>query len=68
MAQIIEDAEKRFGNEFSKRLFLQQLSYTDDIQDFSVSFIKDKFTPEIISSYLQQQINQYSKSALPLKK
>lgn len=66
LAQLVSDAEKRFGNEFSAKLFLQQLSYTGDIQDFSITFSGNHYTPQEISVYLEQQTKEYAKTILPL--
>ncbi|MDP1722027.1 MAG: nucleotidyl transferase AbiEii/AbiGii toxin family protein [Candidatus Gottesmanbacteria bacterium] len=66
LAQIITDAEKRFGNEFSKKLFLQQLSYTGDIKDFSITYIGGIHTPQEITEFLERQAKNYATSSLPL--
>lgn len=64
--QIVADAQKRFGNEFSTKLFLQQLSYTGDIADFSVTYVQDAYNPKEISSFLEKQIKKFAPTALPL--
>ncbi|MEK9143150.1 MAG: nucleotidyl transferase AbiEii/AbiGii toxin family protein [Patescibacteria group bacterium] len=66
LAQIVADAEKRFGNEFSTKLFLQQLSYTGDIKDFSITYVGHQYTPQEISKFLEQQAKNYAKTSLPL--
>ncbi|MEK7544059.1 MAG: nucleotidyl transferase AbiEii/AbiGii toxin family protein [Patescibacteria group bacterium] len=64
LPQLIADAEKRFGNEFSRKLFLEQLAYTGDIQDFSITYIGHPYTPQEISEYLESQVKAYVKSTL----
>ncbi len=66
LTQLIVDAEKRFGNEFSTKLFLQQLSYTGDIADFSVTYVRDTFNPKEISSFLERHVKEYAPTTLPL--
>lgn len=66
LAQIVADAQKRFGNEFSTKLFLQQLSYTGDIADFSVTYARDTYKPKAISSFLEKSVKEYVPTALPL--
>ena len=54
LASIITDATTKFGQSFSAKLFLEQLTYLGDITDFSIETIKQQAkTPQEIISYFQ---------------
>ncbi len=57
---LITDAQKRFGNEFSPKLFLEQLSYTGDVADFAVTFVGHSYSPEEITAYLTEHVARYA--------
>lgn len=63
LPEIIGVAQKKFGNEFSETLFLQQLSYTDDIRDEAVSMISRSVAVSDIRSFLEQEALSYAKDA-----
>lgn len=52
--QVIQDSQKRFGDDFSPKLFLEQLIYTADITDFHIDFIKKECLSKEIISYLEK--------------
>lgn len=57
--QITEEAEKRFGDQFSAKLFLEQLVYNKDIFDFRIDYIGKKYTPEEVMSFLEKAERNY---------
>lgn len=57
--QIIEDAKEKFGGEFSEKLFLSQLVYFKDLEDFSIDFTGKKYKKEDVLNFFQQQITNY---------
>lgn len=59
LEQIIQLAESRFGGEFSKKLFLEQLIYTNDLGSFEVEFLRDPANQEQITSFLEDQVKKY---------
>ena len=59
LRNIIKDAQKRFAGGFSERLFLEQLTYLDDLKDKKVDFIKQSFSEKEITDFLKNQIEQY---------
>ena len=69
LESIIKDCREKFILEgesvFSGKLFLQQLSYTEDIHDkaVSLSFLFDKgLSEETISAFLREKGSEYLKS------
>ena len=59
LEQIIKEAEKRFGDQFSAKLFLEQLVYNKDIFDFRIDYIGKKYTPEEVMSFLEKVEKDY---------
>ena len=51
LGSIIDMAEKRFGGEFSRKLFLEQLMYTNDLGMFEIEFLRDKVTEREIGNF-----------------
>lgn len=58
------DALRRFGNEFSPKLFAEQLAYTKDLTDYSTTFLGKRYTVEEITKYLEKQSVAYIDSLL----
>lgn len=63
--RIIVHAEKRFGGEFNSKLFLQQLTYWDDVDIAKTTFLKDSYTEKGIKEFLGRQVDAYLKTILP---
>ena len=59
LEQIIKEAEKRFGDQFSAKLFLEQLVYNKDIFDFRIDYIGKKYTPEEVMLFLEKVEKDY---------
>lgn len=59
LEQIIEETEKRFGDLFSAKLFLEQLVYNKDIFDFEIDYIGRKYTPKEVMSFLEKVEKDY---------
>lgn len=57
--QIIKEAEKRFGDQFSAKLFLEQLVYNKDVFDFRIDYIGKKYTPEEVMLFLEKAERDY---------
>jgi hypothetical protein len=52
---------KKFGNDFSERLFLEQLIYWKDIVDFEIEYIRVHVKPKTIKSFLEKEVDKYKK-------
>lgn len=64
LEQIIKESEERFGDQFSAKLFLEQLAYTKDIVDFQIDYIDRAYTPEETISYLEKTVKEYLKKPI----
>ncbi len=62
--ELVTIAEKKFGNEFSSKLFLEQLAYTDDIHDTAVSFVSRSETADEIKRFLDQTSIVYAQKTV----
>ena len=57
-------AEKKFAGEFSDKLFLQQLTYFDDITVVDTEFLKESYTPSEIKAFLEREVEEYVRKIL----
>lgn len=64
LESIIQDSEKKFGDSFSEKLFLSQLTYYGDIEDFSVDFIEEEPSMKEIKNFLARKVEDYKKEKL----
>ena len=62
---IIALANRKFKGEFNEKLFLEQLTYFNDLAIIPTTFIKDKYTDSEIRSFLEQQVEDYLSRILP---
>ena len=59
LKEIITISLKRSQEEFPIRLFLQQLSYFDDLGNFAIDFMKDEIDPGTIKEYLVNAVKEF---------
>lgn len=64
LKSIIRGAQKKFGDSFSEKLFLSQLTYYRDLKDFTVDFIGKEHSPKEIQSFLAEEVRRYRKEIL----
>ena len=57
--QLLNESKKRFKVEFDPRRFLDQLTFTNDLGDFNIEFIRDGTTPANISQFMAKQVKEY---------
>ncbi len=51
LRDIVSEAERRFSGSFDAKLFLGQLVYFDDITDFSVEYLGELVSAEVIQNF-----------------
>lgn len=56
--QIMELAEKKYGNEFNSRLFLEQLVYLDDVEEINLIFLKEPVDKKQIEDFFVQEVKK----------
>lgn len=52
-------SRKKFGTDFSERLFMEQLVYWKDIFDYQIEFLAEKVPENTIKSFLESEIRNY---------
>ena len=63
--KIISFAERKFAGEFHDKLFLEQLTYFDDVEILPTKFFKESFTDNQIKAFLEDEVRKYLKKILP---
>lgn len=58
LEEIIDMAERKFGEKFNSRLFLEQLIFLDDIKDIKISFLKSPVSREEILDFFKKSIQK----------
>lgn len=64
LEKIIALAKKKFKEEFSEVLFVQQLSYFKDFEIVPIDFVNKSFTAQYIQSFLEKQVEEYVKKTV----
>ena len=59
LGEILEVAPKKFKAEFAPKLFLEQLTYYQDIKDFKIEFIGKEYSPKEVQEFLKKEVRQY---------
>lgn len=61
LPEVIAGAEKKFGDLFSAKNFMAQLSYFDDLHDFTITYFERAYTLNEIKAFLKKQVAAYVK-------
>lgn len=56
--EIIKLAERKYGQEFNSRLFLEQLVYLDDVEEIAVNFLKKPINKKQLEEYFVDQVKK----------
>ena len=54
--EIAEGAERKFGDLFSRKLFLSQLCYLGDVQDAVIDFTDEKIQPDALQKFFEEEV------------
>ncbi len=58
LEKIIALCEKKYGNEFNRRLFLEQLIYSEDIEEAEIHFLKEKIVKSEIENFFEKEVKK----------
>lgn len=61
LKKIILDAQKKFGSLFAEKLFLGQLIYFGDLQDFKIDFLGESIQLETIKRFFEKEVKKIKK-------
>lgn len=59
LEELLDVSQRKFGNEFSKKLFLEQLCYTKDIHDQAIEWILQPTDTSSITEFFNQEVTRY---------
>ena len=60
LKSLIQNSQKKFKNLFDPKLFLQQLVFFQDIQDWQVKFIKKDHSPKQVQEFLKKEVLKFT--------
>lgn len=58
---ILKLGKKKFGPAFAAKLFLEQLTYFGDIEDFTIEYVGKEYKPGKIQEYFRELVKNYLK-------
>lgn len=58
LKEIISLCEKKYREEFDARLFLEQLVYSEDIEEIEIQFLKEKVDRSKIENFFKKEIKK----------
>ena len=59
LSKIIDLSKKKFGDSFSEKLFLSQLVYFGDVEDFTMELIKEELPVQNIQDFIKNGLLNY---------
>lgn len=59
LPQIIKETKARFREQFSEKLFLEQLVYNKDIVDFNVDYVSEKYNQGEIMAFFENVVKDF---------
>lgn len=62
LVEIINLAIKKFGSDFTTKLFLEQLVYWDDIYNYEIEFVNKEIKKEEIQEFLKAEVIKLTNS------
>jgi len=62
--ELIGLSIKKFGTDFSEKLFLEQLVYWDDVKSYEIEFVKEEIKPEVIKDFLIETVKKYKRESI----
>lgn len=60
LSEVIKLAQKKFGSDFSDRLFLSQLASIADVSTQDIDFLYDEIDRATIEKFLKDQVRKYA--------
>ncbi len=64
LKDIIKQSTKKFGDSFSEKLFLAQLVYFDDLEDFTIDFFDKKYSQKEIKTFFEKEVEDTLKRGI----
>lgn len=64
LEDLIKLSERKYGSDFSEKLFLEQLVYWGDTRDYTIEFLKAEVLPKDIKSFLENEVKDFKRKSL----
>jgi len=64
LEELINLSLKKFSNDFSEKLFLEQLIYWDDVEDYEITFLNKEVPSEKIKEFLEKEVKAFKNKTL----
>ena len=64
LEELINLSLKKFSNDFSEKLFLEQLIYWNDVEDYKITFLNKEVPPEKIKEFLEKEVKAFKNKTL----
>jgi len=64
--ELIDLSRKKIGTDFSEKLFLEQLVYWEDMDDYTIDFIEKEIEPSEIKLFLKEEVRNFGRKELSL--
>ncbi|MEK7562343.1 MAG: hypothetical protein AAB509_01540 [Patescibacteria group bacterium] len=58
LQEVIKQSKKKFGDSFSEKLFLSQLVYFNDLEDFTIEFLGEKYLQKDIEKLIETEVRK----------
>lgn len=64
MNELVGLSKKKFGTDFSEKLFLEQIVYWGDMDDYIVDFLITEIEPKEIKVFLENEVKKFVRGEL----
>ena len=64
IGEVISLSKKKFGTDFSEKLFLEQIVYWGDMDDYIVDFITKEIEQKEIKAFLENEVKKFVRDVL----
>ena len=64
LEDLIKLSKQKFGSDFSEKLFLEQLVYWDDVNDYQVEFLEEKIPQDLIKGFLEDKVKEFKRETI----
>lgn len=64
LKELLELSKKKFGADFAPKLFLEQLTYFGDIEDYTIEYVGQKINSEEIKKFLKEKVKQFKRQEI----
>jgi len=58
LTDIMDLCAKKYGSQFNRKLFLEQLIYLDDVEDMEIEFLREKLTKKQLEVFFKEEVEK----------